>query len=295
MSDTSFGGAAASDEELSSWRQKIDALDEQMLTLLSERAQMARRIAAIKQACGEGGHYHRPEREAQVMRRLLSTNQGPLPNEAIARIYREVMSACLALERPLRVGYVGGEQALVQGAVVSYFGHGAKAIMFDSVADVLRETEVGAVDYGVLPREYIQRGSVCYTVDALLDFHLHLTGEVQQGWRGGDNSQVTVRCWVVSRQPVPPSGSDSTQLLVKLNDRPGALAKLLEGMARHGINLAHIESRPVGGASQDAGCMGFFLELEGHSETPALAAALDELAAMAEVRVLGSYPREVLI
>ncbi|MCB1824367.1 MAG: chorismate mutase, partial [Candidatus Competibacteraceae bacterium] len=96
-------------DSLRALRDRIDALDRQIQTLISERARCAQQVGAIKQAAGATGNFYRPEREAQVLRRVLETNPGPLRNEDMARLFRELMSACLALEEPLRLAFLGPE------------------------------------------------------------------------------------------------------------------------------------------------------------------------------------------
>ncbi len=282
------------DEDLTELRTAIDAIDDQLLALFNQRAQLAQRVAEVKLQRGEGGHFHRPEREAQVLKRLVAQNPGPLPPMAVVRLYREIMSACLALERPLVVAYTDGEQTRASGAVAQHFGHGVEALAFDTLEEVLRETEVGAVDYGVVPREYWHDGAMRFGVDALIRFHLQLCGAVLQRTRRRDGEVVSKRFWVVSRVPVPPSGTDVTQVMVSPPDRPGALAQLLADLARRGVNLAAIESRPLAvAAGEGRDAMQFFLELQGHRDDPPLAAALEDLDQRSKVRLLGSYPQEV--
>ncbi|HRE56055.1 MAG TPA: chorismate mutase, partial [Candidatus Competibacter sp.] len=101
-------------DSLSALRERIDALDRQIQALIAERARCAQAIGALKQAAGASGNLYRPEREAQVLRRVIETNQGPLSNEEMARLFREIMSACLALEEPLRIAFLGPEGTFTQ-------------------------------------------------------------------------------------------------------------------------------------------------------------------------------------
>ena len=104
-------------DELGKLRKGIDSIDDEMLRLINQRAQLAHRIGEIKQ-----GNVYRPEREAQVLRRIAETNSGPLPAEAVQQIFRQVMSACLALEQPLRVAYLGPEGTFSESAAQKHFG-----------------------------------------------------------------------------------------------------------------------------------------------------------------------------
>ncbi len=115
-------------------RDAIDQIDQQVLQLLNQRAQHARAIGELK---GTGVVY-RPEREAQVLRRIQDLNEGPLPNEAVARLFREIMSECLAIERPLTIAYLGPEGTFTQLAAMKHFGHAAHSVACATVDDSLR-------------------------------------------------------------------------------------------------------------------------------------------------------------
>ena len=108
-------------DNLQALRERIDALDCQIQALISERARCAQRVGAIKQATGATGNFYRPEREAQVLRRVIEANRGPLSNEEMARLFREIMSACLALEEPLRIAFLGPEGTFTQAAALKHF------------------------------------------------------------------------------------------------------------------------------------------------------------------------------
>lgn len=163
------------DAKLRPHRQAIDAIDAQILTLLNERAGHARAIGELK---GTGVVY-RPEREAQVLRRIRELNQGPLPDEAVARLFREVMSECLAVERPLTIAYLGPEGTFTQQAARKHFGHAAKTVACTTVDDSLRMVEARQADYVVAPVENSTEGSVGRTLDLLVSTPLKACGEVQ--------------------------------------------------------------------------------------------------------------------
>jgi chorismate mutase/prephenate dehydratase len=164
--------------ELSVVRGQIDAIDSEILKLLNQRARCAEAVGEIKAKHGQGGHIYRPEREAQVLCRLQSENHGPLPNESITFFFREIMSACLSLERPLSVACLGPLGSFSESASVKHFGHAAKLLPLPSFDDVFREVESGHADYGVVPVENSTGGAIGRTLDLLLTTPLHICGEV---------------------------------------------------------------------------------------------------------------------
>ncbi len=161
-------------DELQRHRAAIDSIDDEIVRLVSERAAHARAIGEIK----GGGLIYRPEREAQILRRVQEINPGPLSGESVARLLREVMSACLALEKPLTVAYLGPQGTFTQAAALKHFGHAAQTRASASIDDVFREVEAGAADYGVVPVENSTGGAVGTTLDRLLQTPLKICGEV---------------------------------------------------------------------------------------------------------------------
>jgi chorismate mutase/prephenate dehydratase len=168
-----MAGDGGEQEELGRLRQRIDAVDDEVLRLLSERAQHAHRIGAIKR-----GNIYRPEREAQVLRRLIEANPGPLPDAAVRTIFREVMSACLALEQPLRIAYFGPAGTFTESAAQKHFGSAPAFTPYLTIDDVFRAVESGNADYGVVPVENSTEGAVGRTLDLLLTSPLMICGEV---------------------------------------------------------------------------------------------------------------------
>ena len=166
-------------DSLRALRDRIDALDRQIQTQISERARCAQQVGAIKQAAGATGNFYRPEREAQVLRRVLETNPGPLSNEEMARLFREIMSACLALEEPLRIAFLGPEGTFTQAAALKHFGKSIHSIPLRAIDEVFREVEAGSADYGVVPVENSTEGVVNHTLDMFLQSPLRICGEVQ--------------------------------------------------------------------------------------------------------------------
>lgn len=164
---------ADQEEELSRLRDQIDRVDNEMLRLLSERAQYAHRIGEIKQ-----GNLYRPEREAIVLRRIAETNPGPLPELAVRQIFREIMSACLALEQPLKIAYFGPAGSFTESAAHKHFGAAPVFIPCLTIDDVFRAVESGNAGYGVVPIENSTEGAVGRTLDLFLTSPLMICGEV---------------------------------------------------------------------------------------------------------------------
>lgn len=160
-------------DELQNLRVQIDGIDDALLKLISQRAQVAQTIGRLKQ-----GSVYRPEREAQVLRRIKEINPGPLSGEAAARLFREIMSACLALEKPLTVAYLGPQGTFSQAAALKQFGHAAQTADCASIDEVFRSVAAKQVDYGVVPVENSTEGAIGRTLDLLLNTPLKICGEV---------------------------------------------------------------------------------------------------------------------
>ena len=166
-------------DALAQLREKIDAIDADIAKLISARAKCAQEVANVKKANGENTtHYYRPEREAQVLRKVMAVNAGPLTNEEMARLFREIMSACLALEHPVRAAFLGPEGTFTQQAVLKHFGHSAVCVPMATIDDVFREVEAGSVEFGVVPVENSSEGVVNHTLDSFFDSQLKICGEV---------------------------------------------------------------------------------------------------------------------
>jgi len=170
--------AAPSGTDLAAIRDRIDALDARLGELISERARMAQQVAVAKGRHGPADFY-RPEREAQVLRGVASRNKGPLSNEEMVRLFREIMSACLAQEEPLKIGYLGPEGTFSQSAALKHFGQSIHSIPLRAIDEVFREVEAGSADYGVVPVENSTEGVVNHTLDMFLQSPLRICGEVQ--------------------------------------------------------------------------------------------------------------------
>ncbi len=168
-----------SDKTLEQIRDRIDELDEEIQTLINERARCAQAVAETKLKEGGDVNFYRPEREAQVLRKVIERNQGPLAGEEIARLFREIMSACLALEQPMRVAYFGPAGSYTHAAAVKHFGHSVKPVPHRAIDEVFRDVEAGHSHYGVVPVENSTEGVVNHTLDMLLNSPLKVCGEVE--------------------------------------------------------------------------------------------------------------------
>jgi chorismate mutase / prephenate dehydratase len=363
---------AAPKVDLAGVRRQIDSIDEQLQQLLSDRARLAQQVGISKHAAGHTVDFYRPEREAEVLRMALARNKGPLRDEEILRLFREIMSACLAQQEPLKVAFLGPEGTFTQQAVYKHFGHSVRALALPAIEEVFHEVEAGAADFGVVPIENSTEGTVNHTLDRFLVSPLSICGEVElrinqylmgrmnslenvrrvcshqqslaqcrqwldehlpevervpvssnaeaarrardeQGTAAiapqaaaevyglnvlvaqiEDRADNTTRFLVVGNKTFRASGEDKTTLLVSTGrtGASGALFQLLEPLARAGVNMTRIESRPSQRRKWD---YVFFIDVEGHCGDEKVAQALEELKGRASLfRVLGSYPRAIL-
>ncbi len=347
---------------LSDIRRKIDALDARLVQLLSARARLAQQAWQAKGAAVA----YKPEREAQVLRRVRELNKGPLSGAALNRLFTEIMSACRALEDQLTVAYLGPAGTFSQEAVIKHFGSATSAQPQVSIDEVFRAVESGTAGYGVVPVENSTEGAVGRTLDLLLSTSAHICGEVLlpvrqylmstarrredirkvyshmqslaqcQQWLSRDlpnaervavisNAEAarqaskdrrsaaiagrtaatlyglkllarnieddprnTTRFAVIGNEEVSPSGRDKTSLVLSTRNEPGAVHELLTPLARHGVSMTRLESRPARTGLWE---YVFYVDLEGHQSEPRVAKALTALTRKASfLKVLGSYP-----
>jgi chorismate mutase/prephenate dehydratase len=352
-------------EELGRLRDGIDRIDSEVLRLLSERAQLAHRIGEIKH-----GNIYRPEREAQVLRRIADDNPGPLPEGSVRTIFREIMSACLALEQPLKIAYFGPAGTFTESAAKKHFGSAPSFTPWLTIDDVFRAVESGNADYGVVPVENSTEGAVGRTLDLLLTSPLMICGEVMLRVhqnllsKAADASRVkklyshaqslaqchewlnrnlpnvprvpvasnaeaarmaaedpescaiageaaarlyelnilagnieddpnnTTRFLVLASHDSGASGVDKTSFACSAQNKPGALHYLLAPLADHGVSMCKFESRPARGLTGSQWEYVFFIDVEGHRESPTVVAALNDLRSrVGFLKELGSYPR----
>ena len=171
------GTVAGDDDELARHRDAIDALDREILARLSERARHAQAIGRLKE--GSGAPSYRPEREAQVLARIERENPGPLPGEAVVVVFRQIMSACLALERRLSIAYLGPPGTFTHAAVARHFGAFVDVVPQGTIDEVFRAAESGRCDYAVVPVENSTEGAVGRTLDLMVVTDLSVVGEVK--------------------------------------------------------------------------------------------------------------------
>ena len=160
-------------------RQQIDSLDAQIQDLISARARLAQ---AVRESKGELEHavdYYRPEREAQVLRAVLARNRGPISDAEMLRLFREIMSVCLAQQEPLKIAYLGPEGTFTQQAVNQHFGHSVQALGVTGIDDVFSQVESSEADFGVVPVENSNQGIVSHTLDRFVDSNLKICGEIE--------------------------------------------------------------------------------------------------------------------
>ncbi len=358
------------EDKLGELRRQIDVIDAELLRLISERAKLALEVAKVKAAAGEDDCFYRPEREAEILRRICANNLGPLDDETVARIFREIMSACLALEKPLTVAFLGPEGTFTQQAAYKHFGHAIEVLPFPAIDEIFRAVASDTCRFGVVPVENSTEGVVTHTLDSFLNtsllicgevvlrIHHHLmsrcqslseieevfshqqslaqcrewldrflpnvkrtavssnaegarlaaivpgsaaiAGEVAAGLYGlsilerniEDDPGNTTRFLIIGKQAVGRTGDDKTSLLVSASNTPGALYRLIEPFADHGISMSKIESRPSRRGMWD---YVFFIDLEGHKDDPHVAEALAVLEQRARMfKWLGSYPKAVV-
>lgn len=210
------------DDVLSALREQIDALDLEILAALNRRAALAQEAGAAKSP--DSGVF-RPEREAQVLERLSRSNPGPLPRPALEHIYREVMSACRALERALSVAYLGPPGTFCEQALLSQFGHSVEPLACASIEEIFRKVENGQCDFGVVPVENSSEGVVGQTLDLLLQTPLSITAEVAL--------RIEHHLWTAS------GGDDG---VTRVCAHPQALAQCARWLALH---QPHLERVPV--------------------------------------------------
>ncbi|MGB2287409.1 MAG: prephenate dehydratase [Porticoccaceae bacterium] len=351
-------------------RDQIDALDLQIMQAISDRARCAKQVAEVKKQQGDSAYY-KPEREAQVLRQIMEQNNGPLDNEEMARLFRQIMSACLALEQPVKVAFLGPEGTFTQEAALKHFGDSAISVPMAAIDEVFRDVLAGSCHYGVVPVENSTEGVISHTLDSFIDSSLKICGEVElrihqnlligpntnkdnitrvyshaqslaqcrqwlnshlpnvervavssnaeaakrvQGeWNSAaiagdmscqlygleklndkieDNPDNSTRFLIIGREEVPPSGDDRTSIVVSVQNKTGALHDLLEPFRRNDVDMTRLESRP---SRSSKWSYVFFIDFAGHINDAPVAAVLEELSSgVADLKVLGSYPRAVL-
>jgi chorismate mutase/prephenate dehydratase len=165
--------------DLGEVRGRIDSIDREIQNLIGERARWAQQVGKAKGPLKAAVDYYRPEREAQVLRMVVDRNPGPLTDEVLVRLFREIMSACLAQQEPLKVGYLGPQGTFSEQAVHKHFGHSANGMPMSSIEEVFQEVEAKNADFGVVPVENSGQGTIQSTLDMFLTSNLKICGEVE--------------------------------------------------------------------------------------------------------------------
>ncbi|MQR02548.1 prephenate dehydratase [Glaciimonas soli] len=352
------------EDKLKPLREQIDALDAQILVLLNRRAEVAQEVGHVK--AETNAPVFRPEREVQVLRKVAENNPGPLQAGDVQTIFREVMSACRALEKRVVVAYLGPAGTFSEQAVYQQFGHSVEGMACVSIDEVFRAAEAGTADFGVVPIENSSEGVINRTLDLLLQTTLNISGEVsmpvhhslmtKNGTMDGitricAHSQALAQCnaWlnqhfpnieriavasnaeaarmarddasvaaiageiaaqtydvlivhahiqddphnrtrfaVIGHLQTNPSGKDQTSLVLSVQNKAGAVYKLLSPLSTHDVSMTRFESRP---ARTGAWEYFFYVDVEGHEQDENVAKALAELKQNAAFfKLLGSYP-----
>lgn len=164
---------------LSELREKIDATDQEILKLINQRADYAMEVAKTKSATGEQQSFYRPDREVLVLRRIRELNTGPLSDDTTIGFFRELMSSCLALEKPLQVAYLGPEGTFTQQAAFKHFGKAIQSVATDCINDIFWSVENDHCQFGVVPIENSTGGMITHTLDRFIDSPLNICGEVE--------------------------------------------------------------------------------------------------------------------
>jgi len=216
--------------DLLSLRTRIDAVDRELLDLLNHRARLAQEVGELKKR--EGSVTFRPEREAQVIDGLKAVNPGPLKGESVAPIWREIMSACRALETPTRVAYLGPAGTFSELAALGFFGSSIVRVQCESIDEVFRATTAGAADFGVVPVENSTEGVVARSLDLFLTTPLHIVGE----------TSLFVRHNLLRRE-------NALEGIQAVCAHPQALAQCHGWLSNH---LPNVERRPVSSNAEGA-------------------------------------------
>jgi chorismate mutase/prephenate dehydratase len=272
--------------DIAELRVKIDEIDFELLRLLNERAKVAKEIGAIKSR--EGLPIYSPEREDRVIRSLVDRSEGPLTPGAIRAIYCEIMSAALSLEKDVAIACLGPAGSASHQAARSKFGSSVRYIFLANTEEVFREVKRGGADCGVVPIDHPEHGLANQTFDQLAETELSICAEILLATERGVHNDAA-RFFVLGRNSNPPSGNDMTMLMLRIEDKPGALVSALEPFKTLNINLSHFASRPASHGSQD---IFFFVEAVGHIRDLQIVDLFGELSRCCRaVKVIGSYPK----
>jgi chorismate mutase/prephenate dehydratase len=218
--------------DLEKVRGQIDAIDEKIHALINDRARLAQQVGISKTQEGKTVDFYRPEREAQVLRMAKERNNGPLRDEEVLRLFREIMSACLAQQEPLKVAFLGPEGTFTQAAVLNHFGHSVRGLPLSSIDEVFHEVEAASADFGVVPIENSSEGTVNHTLDRFLSSPLTICGEVE----------LRIHHFIMGKM-------GSLGRIVRICSHPQALAQCRVWLDEH---LPNVERVPVSSNAEGA-------------------------------------------
>lgn len=168
----------SSDKNLDKFREQIDQIDSDIQQLINQRAELALNIGKVKKSTDDKPVFYRPEREAEVLKKIINRNKGPLSDNQISLIFRDLMTACLYLQQPIQIAFLGPEGTYTQMAVRKHFGIETKTLAVPTIERVFREVEAEHVSYGVVPIENSTAGVINATLDSLIDSPLVICGEI---------------------------------------------------------------------------------------------------------------------
>ncbi len=244
-------------EKLKKLRDKIDRIDDEILRLLNERAKIVLEIGKIKRL--EKANFYSPEREKEILERLTKSNKGPFPNDALKIIFREILSASLSLEEPLKVACLGPLATFTHLAAMRYFGSSANFLPVESIKNVFESVYSGQAEYGVVPIENSNEGVVSYTLDMFMDYDLKISGEVMLKVthnllsKSGERSrikkiyshpQATAQCrkWLEKNMPgIPIHDATSTAKAAEIASMEDDAAAIASELAARVYDLKFVE------------------------------------------------------
>jgi chorismate mutase/prephenate dehydratase len=244
-------------KELEKLRKEIDEIDDKILELLNERSNIVLDVAHIKR--NENARFYSPERERQILERLISLNKGPFPNETLKVIYREILSASLSLEEPLRVACLGPLATFTHLAALRHFGSSASFVPVISIKEVFDAVETGKSEFGVVPIENSNEGVITYTLDLFMDYDLKVSAEVMLEIthnllsKSGDKTKIrkiysfsppTAQCrrWLQSNMAgIPITEATSTANAAELAARDDEAAAIASELAAEIYDLKFVE------------------------------------------------------
>lgn len=244
-------------KELDRLRKNIDKLDDEILALLNRRSEIVIEVGNIKRT--HKSRFYKPDRERQILERLTSRNKGPFPNDALKAIYREILSASVSLEEPLKVSCLGPLGTFTHLAALRHFGSSAAFVPVDSIKKVFENVEGGKADYGVVPIENSTEGVVSYTLDMFIDSDLMVSAEIileisqnllssqtdkRKIKRIYSHPQPYAQCrrWLESNMPgIPVIESTSTARAAELASKDKESAAIASEVAARMYNLRILE------------------------------------------------------